>query len=85
MNFRLHARATAKCSRKSRKLHGATARQVALAFLTRLEGAFAIPKAESEAHVRENAAAGDLRLTPEDIKAIDAAFPVREAAGLPTL
>ncbi|HEV2907710.1 MAG TPA: aldo/keto reductase, partial [Candidatus Eremiobacteraceae bacterium] len=65
--------------------HNVTARQVALAFLTRLEGTFAIPKAESEAHVRENAAAGDLRLTPEEIKAIDAAFPIREAAELPTL
>jgi len=65
--------------------HNVTARQVALAFLTRLEGTFAIPKAESEAHVRENAAAGDVRLTPEEIKAIDAAFPIREAAELPTL
>jgi hypothetical protein len=44
----------------------------------------AIPKASTEAHVRENAAAGALRLTRDDIAAIDAAFPVaapRRAAG----
>jgi diketogulonate reductase-like aldo/keto reductase len=65
--------------------HGATPRQVALAFLTRLEGTFAIPKAESETHVRENAAAGDLHLTPGDAEALEAAFPIGDAAELPML
>lgn len=66
--------------------HGATARQVALAFLTREDGMFAIPKAEQEAHVRENAGAGDLTLSPSEIAAIDAAFPAgRLTSGLPTL
>jgi diketogulonate reductase-like aldo/keto reductase len=66
--------------------HRANTRQVALAFLTRDEGMFAIPKAELEAHVRENAGAGDLTLSPFDIAAIDAAFPVGRLRGeLPTL
>jgi diketogulonate reductase-like aldo/keto reductase len=34
-----------------------------------------IPKAADAAHVRENAAAADLKLTPEDLSAIDAAHP----------
>jgi diketogulonate reductase-like aldo/keto reductase len=65
--------------------HGATARQVALAFLTRYPGSFTIPKAEREDHVRENAAAGDLVLTRDDIAAIDTAFPVGSSTELPTL
>jgi diketogulonate reductase-like aldo/keto reductase len=65
---------------------GATMRQVALAFLTRDDGMFAIPKAEQAEHVRENAGAGDLLLAPAEIAAIDAAFPVgRPTASLPTL
>jgi diketogulonate reductase-like aldo/keto reductase len=66
--------------------HGATARQVILAFLTRDPIAFTIPKASSVAHTEENAAAGDLRLDASDLAAIDAAFPVRRRrGGLPTL
>jgi diketogulonate reductase-like aldo/keto reductase len=53
----------------------ATPSQVALVFLTRLEGTFAIPKAEAPDHVRENAAAGDLALSESDIAEIDAVFP----------
>jgi len=56
--------------------HEATPRQVALAFLTRGDGVFAIPKAEVVEHVRDNAGAGDLVLTPEEVADIDAAFPV---------
>jgi diketogulonate reductase-like aldo/keto reductase len=66
--------------------HGATARQVILAFLTRDPNAFAIPKASSVKHVEENAGAGELRLDDEDSAAIDAAFPVRKRrGGIPTL
>jgi diketogulonate reductase-like aldo/keto reductase len=66
--------------------HGATPRQVILAFLTRDPIVFAIPKASTVAHVEENAGAGDLRLNDEDTAAIDAAFPVRRRrGGLPTL
>lgn len=55
--------------------HGATPRQVALAFLTRETSIFAIPKASSPAHAEENAGAGDLRLSADEIARIDQAFP----------
>lgn len=67
------------------KRHEASPRQVALAFLTREEGTFTIPKAADEQHVRENAAAGDLQLRPSEISEIDAAFPLRHTASLPVL
>jgi diketogulonate reductase-like aldo/keto reductase len=57
------------------RAHGATARQAALAFLTREDGVFAIPKASCEAHVRDNAGAGGLRLTAADVARLDEAFP----------
>ncbi|WP_448042205.1 aldo/keto reductase [Bradyrhizobium liaoningense] len=50
-------------------------RQVALSFLTRATTVFAIPKAASAEHAGENAAAGDLVLTKDEIAALDAAFP----------
>jgi diketogulonate reductase-like aldo/keto reductase len=53
----------------------ATSRQVALSFLTRATTVFAIPKASSAEHAGENAAAGDLVLTKDEIAALDAAFP----------
>ncbi|MBN9009352.1 MAG: aldo/keto reductase, partial [Rhizobiales bacterium] len=56
--------------------HGATPRQVALAFLTRLPALFAIPKAADAAHVEDNAGAGDLVLSAADVTAIEAAFPL---------
>ena len=55
--------------------HGATARQVALAFLTRDESVLAIPKASSAEHAAENAAAGKLSLSAGDLAALDRAFP----------
>jgi len=66
--------------------HGATVRQVILAFLTRDPIAFAIPKASTVAHAAENAAAGDLVLDDDDIEAIETAFPARRRrGGLPAL
>lgn len=56
------------------KRHGRTPRQVALNFLTRRPALFTIPKATQLEHVRENAAALDFTLTPEDLRAIDRAF-----------
>jgi diketogulonate reductase-like aldo/keto reductase len=53
----------------------ATARQVALAFLTRAASVLAIPKASSAEHAAENAAAGDLTLSAAEIAALDKAFP----------
>jgi len=56
------------------KARGCTPRQVALNFLTRRASLFTIPKASRPAHVRENAAALDFTLSPEDLRTIDAAF-----------
>ena len=55
--------------------HGASPFQVALAWLLRRPGLVAIPKAASPAHVRDNHRALGLDLGPEDLAAIDAAFP----------
>jgi diketogulonate reductase-like aldo/keto reductase len=55
--------------------HHATMRQVALAFLTRGPSTFAIPKASTPEHAEENAKAGDLVLTEDEIAVIDEAFP----------
>ncbi len=55
--------------------HGATARQVVLAFLTREPNLFTIPKAARIAHVEDNGGAGDLALDAGDIAAIESAFP----------
>ncbi|WP_426435200.1 aldo/keto reductase [Bradyrhizobium genosp. P] len=55
--------------------HKATARQVALSFLTRAPSVLAIPKASSADHAGENAAAGDLKLGDSEITALDKAFP----------
>ena len=57
--------------------HGATPYQVALRFLLRRPALFAIPKASNPAHAAENAAAGDLRLSPAELARIDKAFPRR--------
>ena len=66
--------------------HGATARQVALAFLTRRPSVFAIPKASTPEHVAENAAAAGLCLSPAEIAEIEAAFPLgRRPRSLPML
>jgi diketogulonate reductase-like aldo/keto reductase len=56
--------------------HGATTRQVVLAFLVRRAPLFAIPKASRPDHATENARAGDLRLTGDEITRIDLAFPL---------
>jgi diketogulonate reductase-like aldo/keto reductase len=67
-------------------VHGVSAHAVILAFLTREEATFAIPKAGSGAHVAENAGAADLVLTAAEVAAIDAAFPMkRRRGGIPTL
>ncbi len=57
------------------KKRGATPAQLALAWLVRQPGVMAIPKAVSEAHLRENLAASALTLTPADLAELDAAFP----------
>jgi len=66
--------------------HGATARQVALQFLTRRSAVFAIPKASLPDHAAENAGAAALHLTDADLARIDRAFPLgRRPRSLPML
>ena len=58
------------------ELQHATPRQVALQFLLRRPRLFAIPKASTAEHVRENAGAGEFRLSQADVERIDQAFPL---------
>jgi diketogulonate reductase-like aldo/keto reductase len=57
------------------KAHDASPRQVALSFLTREPSVFAIPKASTPEHAADNAAAGELVLSHDEIAALDQAFP----------
>ena len=59
---------------------GVTPAQVALAWLLHQEGVVAIPKAARPEHVRENRAALDLELTPEELAELDRAFPPPKGA-----
>lgn len=54
---------------------GITPAQVALAWTLRNEGIISIPKAATEAHLRENADVWKTVLTPEDLAELDSAFP----------
>ena len=66
--------------------HKATARQVALAFLTRTPSVLAIPKASNALHAADNAGAGDLKLADNEVAALDKAFPRGpKPRGLPML
>jgi len=62
--------------------HNATPTQVAIAWGLRDGNVISIPKAADPAHVRENAAAGAIELTTEDLAAIDAVHrpPKRKVA-----
>ena len=64
---------------------GVTPRQMALAFLTRRPSLLAIPKAARVPHVEDNAGAGDIELTAEELAAIDAAFPAGRPRSLPMI
>jgi diketogulonate reductase-like aldo/keto reductase len=55
--------------------HGATAAQVALAWVLRHADVIAIPRAGNPAHVEENRGALDLRLTDPDLAELERAFP----------
>ena len=56
--------------------HDRTPRQIALNFLTRRPSLFAIPKASTIEHVRENAGGKGFHLSADDLKVIDGAFPL---------
>jgi diketogulonate reductase-like aldo/keto reductase len=55
--------------------HQVTPAQVALAWVLRQPGVVVLPKSADARHVRENRAALDVRLTPDDLRELDAAFP----------
>ncbi len=55
--------------------HNATPEQVALAWSVRNSGFITIPKSSNEKRLRQNAAAAELVLTPQDQAELDEAFP----------
>jgi len=54
---------------------GCSAAAVALAWVIRSGSVIAIPESGSPAHVKENAVALSIALTPRDLQTLDAAFP----------
>jgi diketogulonate reductase-like aldo/keto reductase len=56
-------------------IHGCSAAAVALAWVIRSGSLIAIPESGSPAHVKENAVALSIALTPQDLQTLDAAFP----------
>jgi diketogulonate reductase-like aldo/keto reductase len=65
--------------------HNCSASAVALAWTIRSGNVIAIPESGSAAHVRENAAALSLTLTPQEIETLNAAYPTRGADYLRSL
>jgi diketogulonate reductase-like aldo/keto reductase len=61
--------------RRVAERHDATPARIALAWVLRHDGVAAIPRSGDPAHVRDNHAALDVRLTGEDLAELDAAFP----------
>src|SRR5262249_54771473 len=55
--------------------HGCSAAAVALAWTLRNGNVIAIPESGSPAHVKENAVALTLALTPEELATLDSAHP----------
>lgn len=55
--------------------HGCSAAAVALAWAIRNGKVIAIPESGSVPHVKENAVALSLKLTPEELKTLDSAYP----------
>ena len=55
--------------------HGITPARAALAWVLRSDGMIAIPRAGSPEHVRDNAAALEVRLDADDYQLLDRAFP----------
>jgi diketogulonate reductase-like aldo/keto reductase len=55
--------------------HGCSAAAVALAWVMRSGSVIAIPESGAPAHVKENAVALSIALTPRDLQTLDVAFP----------
>jgi diketogulonate reductase-like aldo/keto reductase len=56
--------------------HGCSAAGVALAWAIRSGNVIAIPESGAAAHVKENAVALSLTLTPQELESLDAAYPL---------
>ncbi len=56
-------------------IHGCSSAAVALAWVIRSGSVIAIPESGSPAHVKENAVALSIALTPRDLQTLDAALP----------
>ena len=65
--------------------HNCSATAVALAWAIRSGTVIAIPESGSAAHVKDNAVALSLTLTPQELQTLDAAFPIRSADMLRSL
>jgi diketogulonate reductase-like aldo/keto reductase len=65
--------------------HNCSAPAVALAWAIRSGRVIAIPESGSAAHVKENAVALSLTLTPQELQTLDAAFPMRSTDMLRSL
>ena len=65
--------------------HDCSATAVALAWAIRSGNVIAIPESGSAAHVKENAVALSLTLTPQEIQTLDAAHPVQSSDVLRSL
>lgn len=66
--------------------HGATARQVALAFLLREPQLLTIPKASTPEHTEENAGAAQVQFTQNNFEQLERAFPLgRKPRSLPMI
>jgi diketogulonate reductase-like aldo/keto reductase len=61
--------------KKIAQSHDATPAQIALAWVLRQPDVIAIPKASTEAHVRDNAASFKIKLTKKDLADLDQEFP----------
>jgi diketogulonate reductase-like aldo/keto reductase len=68
---------------KVAEAHKATPAQIAIAFTLLRDDVISIPKATDPDHVRQNAAATDIKLTAADIEKLNSAFPPpRRKSGL---
>jgi len=61
-------------------MHGCSAAAVALSWVIRSGNVIAIPESGSPAHVKENAAALSLMLTPQDLQTLERVFPGPQGA-----
>lgn len=63
---------------------GITPHRLALRFLLRHRSVLVIPKHSTIAHAEDNAAASEVRITDEEVRVLEAAFPVRRPDAPPT-